>query len=386
MFVANHSNPNHPHARGADRAALPMVYQHCKRAQWGLAALVWEREGKRSYRFEDGSERIFREDFYHLLEAKPAVGEAAEKLLATVHREAAQAKAVEAGAPRVPAPQLEELIAVFHELFPQGFADPQWVLGRRGEGPGATRRAKRHRAPALVDAAQQLDRAVLDELLANGGAAEVLARVQSVLEATDLVTSKQLEALRSATPDLPLALALRDLMHEADPDGACFDRACTLLVRAGGGAPSWPLLSGLRMLVQPQDDICIRPSVFFSMVKVVSPSRGRKVAPHGGHYRHLAAVARELRDRLSAAGEEPRDMLDVHDFIWETCRPSSASLLERVRVRAAEAEAQAQAKSGPAEDHAEDQAQDHAEANPAQTPENEAPKAEDPVEDHAEAA
>src|SRR5690606_26156746 len=73
MFTVTDSNPT------PGPQAQSVVYQHTKRAQWGLAALVWERDGKRGYRFEDGSERVFREGFYHLLEPRPAVGETAEK-------------------------------------------------------------------------------------------------------------------------------------------------------------------------------------------------------------------------------------------------------------------------------------------------------------------
>ena len=367
MFTVTDSNPT------PGPQAQSVVYQHTKRAQWGLAALVWERDGKRGYRFEDGSERVFREGFYHLLEPRPAVGETAEKLLAAAHRDANPTRGTEAGAaaPSKPRATLEQLVGVFHELFPGGFTDPQWVLQRRGEGSG--RRAKRYRDPALADAAQQLQRAALDQLIEQGQSAEVLARAHAVLAATDLVTPTQLHPLRHATPTATLAEALRDLMHEPDPDGVCFDRAATVLMRASGKPSTWPLLTGLRSLVQPQDEVCIRPSVFFEMVHVVSPVRIRKSNPNGSTLRHLSAVARELRDQLVAAGEQPRDMLDVHDFIWETCRPSAASLLERVRLRPTEAE--------PSE--AADRAQ--APATAASAPEAEA-ESEDGDDEQAEAA
>lgn len=336
MLVAQDSNSN---AR-AVKAAPTVVHQHEKRPEWGLAALVWERDGKRGYRFEDGSERTFQEGYYHLLVPRPAVGDAAEKLLASVRRERAQrtsagaAGSAVAAAPRVPAPTLGQLVAVLHELFPKGFGDPKWLLHRRGDA--APRRAKRHRAPALAEAATRLGREALDELLTQGNAVEVLRRAHEVLAATDLVTATQLHPLARATPSLTLARAIRDLLHEPDPEGVCFDRAAAQLVRASGRPPAWPLLTGLRALVRPQHDVCIRPSVFFDAVQVVAPHRARKAAPQGAAYEGLAAVARELLGQLRAAGEAPADLLDVHDFIWETCRPSAAPLLERVRLRGTE--------------------------------------------------
>src|SRR5690606_41800738 len=72
---------------------------------------------------------------------------------------------------------------------------------------------------------------------------------------------------------------------------------------------TWPLLTGLRSLVQPQDEVCIRPSVFFEMVHVVSPVRIRKSNPNGSTLRHLSAVARELRSEEHTSELQSRENL-----------------------------------------------------------------------------
>lgn len=379
MLVANESNPSSNATDG-----LIHLYRHSKRTDWGLAAVMWEREGKRGYRFEDGNERVFKEGYYHLFESAPALGAAAESLLASIHRDrmADAAGGRSSSALPVRGPELEELVAVFHEEYADGFADAKWASKHRGEG--VKRRAKRHRDVALREAAELLGREVLDARIEAGDHEEVIRRLVTVLGATDLVTKKQLEVLHRAAPTAVLARALRDLMHEPDLEGVRFDAVLKLLARSPGGNPSWSLMTAIRAVVDPQNDACIRPSVFFDAVRVVSPSQARKVSPQGGQYNRLAAIARDLRERLRALGEMPRDMLDIYDFIWATCRPAAAPVLARVRQRAAEAaEAKAaEAKAAEAKTDATVSAVAEAKANKAEV----APAEEAPMETTAEAA
>jgi len=310
------------------------VYRHSRCVDWGLAAIVWERDGKRGYRFEDGRERTFKEGYYQLFESVGLDDMKARELLADIERDALAAQALASGSrfPTERAATIEELVAVFRESYPDAFADAKWTKRVRGEG--SRRRAKRHRDVALRDASRLLDAAVLDQALASRDPAGVLRPIIEVMSATDLMTAKQLEALRGAEPRMDLAQALRDLLHEPDPEGTRFNRAFQMLVRAGVTRPSWSLLSGLRMLVDPKRGICIRSSVFFKMMRTLSPRPARKVSPEGGQYNRLAAMARDLHDRLREAGEVPRDMLDVYDFVWETCRPSAAARLAELRLEA----------------------------------------------------
>ncbi len=348
MLVAARRQPTQ-----SSSTTLPTtVYRHQRCADWGLAAIVWEREGKRGYRFEDGRERTFKEGYYQLFEAVDLDDAKARKLLADIERDAVVAQAVASGMkmPKERAATIEELITVFRGSYPDGFADPKWTKRVRGEG--SRRRAKRHRGAALGDAARLLDAAVLDQMLAAEDPAGVLRNVVDVMAATDLMTAKQLEALRGAEPRMDLARALRDHLHETDPEGIRFNRVLQLLVRAGVARPSWALLSGLRMLVDPSREICIRSSVFFTMMRTLSPRPARKVSPKGREYNRLVRMARDLRDRLREAGEVPRDMVDVYDFVWETCRPAARARLAELREeakRAAESESEPVSAPEPAE-------------------------------------
>ena len=48
------------------------LFRHSKRPQWGIAALVWELNGKRGYQFSDGKLRVFKQGFYGLFESAVA--------------------------------------------------------------------------------------------------------------------------------------------------------------------------------------------------------------------------------------------------------------------------------------------------------------------------
>ncbi|MEM9459934.1 MAG: hypothetical protein AAGF11_37510 [Myxococcota bacterium] len=346
MHVALDANPR-PTSEPTNTP--PTLFRHCRREDWGLAIVVWEHDGKRGYRFEGGDERTFKEGYYHLFKPQAAVGDAAERLLASLASESAADPAVGSAvdpaaarrARRAAMPTLTELVAVFREEYPGGFGDPRWAQRVRGEG--SSRRAKRHREAAIAEASTLLDKQALDGLLAEGDAAEVVRRAIAVVAATDLVTKAQLEALRSMTPTIPLASALRDLVHEPDVDGVHFDRLAGMLARAPRGKPSWPLLTALRALSDPKGDVYVRPTVFRAMAEIVTPSLSRRVRPHGGYYNRCVAMVRDLREQLATLGEPARDLLDVSDFIWTVCRPAAAKVLARVRQRAASVEAPVEA-------------------------------------------
>ncbi|MEM7155839.1 MAG: hypothetical protein AAF799_23515 [Myxococcota bacterium] len=330
MHVALDANAN---PTPTSTTATPQLFRHCKREDWGMAVLLWEREGKRGYRFEGGDERTFKEGYYHFFQPTAAIGDAAERLLASLAVEAKADPATARRAKRAATPTLVELIAVFHEEYAGGFGDAAWTSKVRGVG--ARRRAKKHREAAVAHAAELLAKEALDGLLASNDAAAVVERAVTVLKATDLVTKTQLAALASAAPTMGLAKALRDLMYEPDVDGAHFDRLARMLGRSPEGKVSWPLMTALRAVVDPAGDVVVRPSVFRAMAEVVMPSLSRRVRPHGGYYNRYVAMVRDLRDALVERGEAPRDLLDVYDFMWTVCRPAAAKVLVRVRQQAA---------------------------------------------------
>ncbi|MCA9636994.1 MAG: hypothetical protein KC420_13290, partial [Myxococcales bacterium] len=69
-------------------------------------------------------------------------------------------------------------------------------------------------------------------------------------------------------------------------------------------------------------------------------------APSARAYHGYLRLARDVRDWLIAQGMRPRDLIDVHDFIWETMRPAAQrAMKERARGRGRPAEPVAEASA-----------------------------------------
>jgi len=330
MHLAVEANPEHVIIN--DETA---IVRHSRRPAWGLALMLWEREGKRGYTFEDGAERTFKLEYCGLFARSAAPADVAAKLRLAVESAVQKTATLTGVAPkkRVDVPTLGEQVAVFHHQFADGMAGAAWQKSHRGAAGG--RRLKRHRNAAVTEAQTLMARAELDELLAAGRYEVVLDRAHSVLTKSDLVTKSQLRPLDSARRSAALAIALRNYLYEADADGAHFDEFLRLLGRSSEGRISWPLMTALRALVNPDTDVCVKPSVFMAQARLVSPSLSNKSRPTGTMYNRWVAMAQDLRAQLAGSGVECADLLDVYDFVWLTLRPAARVLLLEVRDAAA---------------------------------------------------
>lgn len=306
------------------------IVRHAKRPNWGLAVMLWERESKRGYRFEDGSTRTFMTKFCGFFSAADAPTEVAAMLLAARKEQPSDPALKVAKRKKFETPLLEDQLAVFSAAHDNGFSGKGWLKNHRGASGG--RRLKRHRDAAIAEAKTLLAKDALDDLLASGRYEVVVDRACAVLSNTDLVTKKQLEPLHSARRSSALALALRNYLYEPDADGALFDEFLRRLGRSSSGRYSWPLMTALRALVLPETHICIKPSVFMRQAGLLSPSLAKKSRPTGSTYNRWLAMAQDLRTQLAEMEVEPADMLDVYDFVWQTMRPAAAAEVEAARV------------------------------------------------------
>ena len=320
--------------------ARPYV-RHAKRDMWGRALFLWEREGKRGYQFEDGDVRVFAEGYYHFLQ--PAVAIDAElrvRLEQLALKNGALPKADDkSGKSKGPAaaqPTLADQLTLFLEMFPEGFAGEAFATKHRG---GKGRRVKRHRDPALAVAADLLRPDALRDLVDRGMYAELATRLVDVLAPTDLVTKAQLDALRKLTFDARLAAAMVDFIHGDGDEGTRFRTLRRALARAGLKTPAWPMLTGLLALAHPERHVCVRRSAFERQAKLLSVpgKRTRKVCVEA--YQSYRAMAEAIRDELTERGRAPKDMFDLHDFIWLTLRPAAKADLETAMVARMSAEA-----------------------------------------------
>lgn len=311
--------------------AEPVLYQHTKRPEWGLAILAWDRGTLRAFQFEDGKLRVFKQGYYELVqEVGPGVARAAETV-AELERKLGTTRAPgpsSAAATEEPPPSFEDQLRIFAIEYPDGFEDREWVRSKRGEGVG--RRLKRHRDAAIHEAQRSLAEERLLGLVDDERYDDLLDDTVAILDSTDLVTRKQVQLVGALAPPRRRAFAhaLIDLLYGDSPYQLRFERFVAALSRSRNGTPAWQLITALPGLVHPTDHICVRPASMRKQALQVFPDLAYSNTPNAPLYTRFLDVACRVREGLDAAGRTPRDFLDVHDFVAETLRPSAKKLLE----------------------------------------------------------
>lgn len=334
--------PDTPQATTSTPTATPTgerLVHHSRRRGWGCALLVWEREGKRGYLFEDGTLRVFAESYYDLLqpaaEPDPLLRrEILQKAKQDGHLPgtAARSGAKQTSAkPTEPQPTLEDQITVFEQAFEDGFGDSTWIETHRARSSG--RQLKRHRDPAIAAAAKRLSQEALDECIAAGRHGEVFERVVEVVKETDLATSTQVATFEGLRVDEGLAIAMRDFLHDIRAgDLASMARLRRELAKAGVRKIPWTMLTAPRALLHPHDHMWVRPSAVKRQAQLLMPRCKPEQQPSSEGYSRCLELAMAVREQLTKAGHEPRDLFDVTDFMWTTLRSAADKDLVRAMI------------------------------------------------------
>jgi len=292
------------------------LFRHSKRPQWGVAAFLWERDTKRGYQFSDGKVRVFKEGFFHLFEQAEAPGDGSAKAVRRAAR-IARADSVVRGK-RLPT--LRDQITMFRRNYPEGFVGEKWTKKYRGKG--ARKRLKRHRDAALADAFA-LRPAELKPVIEERDWNMVYERLLEVATNSSLVTASHVKKLKKVGPSQELAMAIYNWLCCEDLDDDETRRCFNKLVRHLGIAATWPIVSALGALVHPKRHTCVRPSVFKQQGTMLINEFSVKRRPSFKTYKRYVEVAQTVFSDLEDAGLQPRDLLDVYDFIWETLRPAA---------------------------------------------------------------
>lgn len=301
------------------------LYRHSKRPEWGLAVLVRQNEGRRAYQFEDGTLRLIKKGYYNLVEEVDAPDDA----------EAVHTSLVQAVADRKtnPNPSKHSVarsvcsfaaqVSLFVTLYPEGFEDPKWISDHRGEA-GKTN-LKRHREATLALAREALSPDQCALLIGEERHEELAEAAAEVLAGTNLVPISHVKAIQALQGDKrkEYAEVVAQLICHEGPYEPHYRAYLVTLKRLLGNHPSWRIGTALLALTHPQDHVCVRRSAFERQAGSIAPTASYTQKPRVEAYKNYRRVAMEVRKRLKAAGHEPRDLLDVHDFIWITLRKSA---------------------------------------------------------------
>jgi hypothetical protein len=299
----------------------PDLFRHVKRPQWGLAILAFEKGDNRAYQFEDGRLRKFKRGYFDLMKPASSKRRTNEAVIADL-----QAALGVDPTPRKtlsPVAPFEAQVDLFSTLYPEGFQGERWSEEHRGTTGG--RRLKRHRNHVIAAAGETLAAERVAEWQSKGDFRGLTAAFLELLAGTNLVSARHVKTLRGMddAESEHFAEAGASLLHGSGDFGPRFREWVGVLRDALGGKPSWRMATALPALVEPNEHVCVRHSAFIRQAAVVAPTSKYTRRARVGSYRNFRRVAQGVRARLEAAGQEPRDFLDVHDFIWTTLRSSA---------------------------------------------------------------
>lgn len=312
-------------------SCLPL-YEHIKRPEWGTALLTWEREGRRGYLFEDGTLRVIAEAYYDQLKLSQA---AEGPLSETFQRHLAQ---MDLANPRGTSRSrkqaetyftIDEQAQLFLGQHHGGFAGDDWQTKHRGRDAG--RRLKRHRDAAVEDAKKVLHPEVLTEAQTNNGHVQLWGSLLEMLQRTDLLSSKEVQALKQKAhaADEPLTQALGLLLRAVDDDvdDPFDDRFSGLLKELGrvfgNKCLTWALPTSLLALYAPKKHFCVQPTSLGRQAKWLKQPPLRSQKPNAADYARARSLARDIEEHLDQLGIAPTDLLDVCDFVRATTSPTS---------------------------------------------------------------
>lgn len=314
----------------AERELKTTLFRHQMREQWGLAILAWEHEGKRGYQFEDGTLRVFKQGYYHLMREVDQPADVTHSVLGRLNRALGRREASKKR-------NLDRLISfddqlsIFRAEYPEGFGGQKWRAKIRGAD--ASQPLKRHREPAIRAARELFDAEPLRRMIEAGNLEGVVQGLAKLLRQTNLVRPNQLGPLEIPAHRLErFALALHDLLHGGGPLRDRFGRWVQEL-----GHCSWELATAPAALLHPDEHVCVRPSSFRDQAVWMAPRLEHSKEPDAETYLRYQAMAKAVRAKLEEEGLHPTDLLDVHDFIWTTLRPAARKLLEAPEAESAAA-------------------------------------------------
>jgi hypothetical protein len=249
----------------------------------------------------------------------------------SVARARAVRKAAATGAEIV---TLDQQLALFRELYPEGFQSEDWEKDVRGIGK--KRALKKHRQPVLEAARELLSEERLGSVTEDEAACVALKNeLHELLDSTNLVSKKDRE-LMAQIPPRDLVHALRDLLFPEDTESDYMTRH-DVFIRwmaklAGRRGLSWPVATFFAAVAQPTYHICIRPTSCKVQAVWMAPKLKLKRQADAEQYQQLLAMTAAVEAKLREAGFQPRDLMDVYDFMWITLKPAA-------RKRIAEMEA-----------------------------------------------
>ncbi|RYZ03423.1 MAG: hypothetical protein EOO73_27905 [Myxococcales bacterium] len=303
---------------------FPALFAHGTRKDWGVGVLSGVRDGKRTYLFEGGEERIMGGGALDMMRKISPLSAEQQSTLARLT--ALVAKRHGLPDPSKAAGQmLLEQLAGMRTSFPKGFTDPAWQ---------SERRAATVRGAVQAAAKEQLSMQALDALLKAQQFDALWATVTKVLGSTGWVVADQLKPVPTLGLGL-LAGAVRELLYGSATLEQRVDRFTVAYETSFHRPPKWETVTAILAIVFPDDYVLVELASFRKQLKALGSSGSLPQRPTGAGYSRCVNTARIVAGKLTEHGEVPADLLDVHDFIRHTLKPAPIARRAKPAAKAA---------------------------------------------------
>jgi len=321
---------------------FPALFAHGTRKDWGVGVLAGIRDGKRTYLFEGGEERVMGGGAYDMMRKISPLDPDQQSTLARLTALVARRQGLPDATKAVGVMLLDQL-ASLRRVFPKGFSDPAWQKEKR---------AASVRETLLPEAKELLSLKALDAQLKAQQFDALWASVSKVLLGTDWLPADELRPVPGMGLGL-LAGAARELLYGSATLEQRVDRFVVAYETAFRRPPRWETATALLAVVLPDDHVLVDLTSFRKQLKVLGSKGTVPQRPNGPSYARCVNAARIIASKLIEHGEVPQDLLDVHDFIRFTLKatpPARRPKAVKAPKKKAKSEADAEESSEEASD------------------------------------
>lgn len=318
-------------------ASVPTLFKHSLREKWGLGMILAKEDDRVHLQFQDGRKRTFKEGYYHLFDPVDRRLDVTMGIVDALQAMAPDSKPKRRSTAARPV-TLDEQIAYFDEvLWTEGFRGDAYTEKHRGDG--RKRPLKRHR-DALIELAQtELAKRPLLKALTEGNPSAVHEAAGKVVACTDLVKVAERKKFLAMDEEFhaPFANALYAMLYGKAELQKSMGDVVAWLERGMDQTPSWELVTLFLGALRPEEHSVIRYNVHSRQAAFMAPGLTLPKRPMGTLYKRLLKMTASVKEALEEADLEPRDYIDVFDFMWATLRPAAQ---KKIRARTAKPRAE----------------------------------------------
>lgn len=316
-----------PPAQPAAPPAPPVAFTHNKQPEWGIGLVLHNLEQHWVLFFENGGEKKLLKKVADSM-LTPAKLDANQLAAMTARASGRKPKAapkpsglVKKKAPKGAGPRFANIadqLAVFERLYPGGFTGEAYSKNERGIADNNENGDKEY---GIALAQKSLSK----DAFSGGNTDALYEAALAVLKATTIVFPIEgaipFKALQGGDREAAVN-AIKDLLHGGGDYGERLVKfAAALQLKDSKGVAkkvTWPLATVWAALLDPKQFTAVKPTAFAGQAQTLGLTVDKSAPLNGEGYAKFLEVVQKTRDAIVAAGQQPRDLLDVYTFIWRT--------------------------------------------------------------------